>query len=186
MSERKYFVLCENNCKFEGMTKEQIMTAIERAISTGEICEDVDTGFITRIKEQNNGAGLTFWVGTSAEYNALDPKINNCFYIITDDTTTKDIEAAIVILQKTVEENRKHVDGITSFFGGEIDTIRSDINKNLQRLIAAEANIDLKGEEIREINTTIEDNKTAQAEINKSLANDIGGLLARVEALEKK
>lgn len=98
MSDKKYYVMCGSNCRYESMTKEQIMTAIEQAISTGEI-GDVDTGFVTKIKEQNNGAGLSFWVGTQAEYNALDPKLNNCFYIITDDTTADDINAAIEALQ---------------------------------------------------------------------------------------
>jgi hypothetical protein len=72
------------------MTKEQILTAIEQAISTGEI-NDVNTGFITTIKEQNAGIGLTFWVGTQAQYNAIETKSNNCFYIVTDDQTI-DIE----------------------------------------------------------------------------------------------
>lgn len=113
MSERKWYVRCETGCIAESMTKEQIMTAIESAISTGEI-GDVDTGFITRIKEQNSGAGLSFWVGTSAEYNALDPKINNCFYIITDDTTTEDIEAAIEKLKKQIEPIETKINGFNS------------------------------------------------------------------------
>lgn len=103
MSERKWYVRCETGCIAESMTKEQILTAISQAMTTGEI-GDVDTGFITRIKEQNNGAGLSFWVGTQAEYNALDPKLNNCFYIITDDTTADDINKAVADMQKTVEE----------------------------------------------------------------------------------
>lgn len=114
MSDKKYYVMCGNNCKYEGMTKEQIMTAIESAISTGEI-GDVDTGFVTKIKEMNSGAGLSFWVGTQAEYNALDPKLNNCFYIITDDTTADDINKAIETMQKTLEEMKNPVAKINGF-----------------------------------------------------------------------
>lgn len=95
-----YYVLCKNNCKFEGMTKEQILAAIEQAVSNGEI-KDVDTGFVTKIKERNMGAALSFWVGTQAQYNALETKAENCFYIITDDTTFEDFQTQV----KTINEN---------------------------------------------------------------------------------
>lgn len=102
MAERKYYVLCSSNCKFESMTKEQILTAIQQAVSTGEI-KDVDTGFITTIKEQNRGSALTFWVGTAAEYNAITEKAEDCFYIITDDTKDADTANAISELRKEIE-----------------------------------------------------------------------------------
>lgn len=90
-SERNYFVFSENNCKFESLTKEQILSAIEQAVASGKI-KDVDTGFVTKIKEQNKNAGLMFWVGNQAEYNALESKKNNCLYIITDDRKNESIE----------------------------------------------------------------------------------------------
>ena len=102
--ERQYFVICADGCKFEGMTKEQILTAIAEAISTGKI-KDVDTGFVTTIKEMNSRAGLKFWVGTQAEYNALETKPENTFCIITDDTTASDIATII----KNFEEELKTI-----------------------------------------------------------------------------
>lgn len=90
-NERNYYVLGENNCKFESLTKEQILTAIQQAVDSGKI-KDVDSGFVTRIKEQNKNAGLMFWVGTQAEYNALESKKNNCLYIITDDRRNESID----------------------------------------------------------------------------------------------
>lgn len=69
MADRKYFVLCDHNCKFEGMTKEQILTKIAEA--TGTVPSDIDDAFITKIKEQNRNVALHFWFGTEAEYNAL-------------------------------------------------------------------------------------------------------------------
>lgn len=92
MSERKYFVLCEDNCKFESMTKEQIYAAIMQAAETGEIA-NVDAGFITKVQEQNGGRNLFFWLGTTAEYNALAEKLENCLYIKTDDTFERDMTA---------------------------------------------------------------------------------------------
>lgn len=123
--ERKYFVLCGDNCKFESMTKEQIMTAIAQAVSTGVIT-NVDGGFITKIKEQNAAADLSFWVGTSAEYNALETKRANCFYILTDDTAGEDLQTVIEELKTatdaiTAEQNKKGA----YLFGADGDDIPS-------------------------------------------------------------
>lgn len=87
---KKYFCFCSSNCKYETMTKEQILAAIAQAVETGSV-GDCDTGFITKIKETNSGSYVTFWVGTQAQYNALENKAQNCMYIITDDTTKADI-----------------------------------------------------------------------------------------------
>lgn len=100
---RTYYVICADGCKFESMTKEQILSAIEQAVSKGEI-KDVDTGFVTKIREKNKNAGLSFWVGTSAEYNALATINNDCFYILTDDTIGDDLKAAIETLKTDFEE----------------------------------------------------------------------------------
>lgn len=89
-NERKYYVFCEDNCKFESMTKEQIITAIAEA--TGHTPEDIDAAFITKIKEQNRNKPLKFWIGTQAEYNALEEIDPNCFYIFSDSDELSDIE----------------------------------------------------------------------------------------------
>lgn len=119
-NERKYYVLCSSNCKFESMTKEQILAAIAQAVETGEI-QDVDTGFVTTIKEQNNGKGLKFWVGTQAEYNALETKATNCFYIITDDTYSDDINAAVEEMKKEVEALSDTVGKVAKYVKGSVD-----------------------------------------------------------------
>lgn len=101
MSDRKYFVLCGNNCKFESMTKEQIFAAIAEA--TGNTPTNVDDAFISKIKEQNKGKGLVIWWGTTAEYNALETKREDCIYIKTDDTTTEDAIERIITLEKKAD-----------------------------------------------------------------------------------
>jgi hypothetical protein len=90
------------------MTKEQIITAIEQAVSSGEI-KDVDTGFVTTLKEQNKNTGLKFWVGTSAEYNAIAEKEQNCFYILTDDTTGADIKKMLEEHEASIEEHEASI-----------------------------------------------------------------------------
>ena len=96
MSEgKKYYCFCSSNCKYETMTKEQILSAIEQA-ERGEPVIDPDAGVLTKVKETNNGGYITFWVGTQAQYNALQGNVvQNCLYIITDETTTADMGKAI-------------------------------------------------------------------------------------------
>lgn len=100
---QKFYCMCGNNCKYETMTKEQILAAIVQAIETGTIM-DVDTGFVTRLKEQNSGTYISFWIGTKEQYNRLTNKDKNCLYIISDDTTTEDLRKMIEDLQKDVKE----------------------------------------------------------------------------------
>lgn len=101
--EKKYYCFCGSNCKYETMTKEQILAAIANAINTGNV-GNCDTGFITKIKEQNSGGCVTFWVGTQAEYNAIAAKAINCMYIITDDTTTEDTKTAFAAAVAAAED----------------------------------------------------------------------------------
>lgn len=102
MADRKYYVLCEQNCKFESLTKEQILTAISQAVETGSV-GDCDVGFITTIKTIN-GQPLKFFVGTQSEYELLsaDQK-QNLFALITNDTTKEGITAAINELRTSHE-----------------------------------------------------------------------------------
>lgn len=100
MADRIYYVRSQDGCLFESMTKEQILTAIEQAVDSGTIT-DIDTGFVTKIKEQNAGTGLKFWVGTQAQYNAIAFPENNVFYIISDDTEYDDIMDSIEALSES-------------------------------------------------------------------------------------
>jgi hypothetical protein len=94
MADRKYYVLCDSNCKFESMTKEQILTAITQAVQTGKV-GDCDTGFITSVKTIN-GFPLRFFVGTQSEYESLgESQKRNLFAIITNDTSKEALFDAI-------------------------------------------------------------------------------------------
>lgn len=90
MSERNYWVLCDDNCRFPAMTKEQILAAIAEA--TGNAVSGVDDAFITKIREMNASANLKFWVGTMAQFNALEEKDGNTLYIFSDDDSLDSIE----------------------------------------------------------------------------------------------
>ena len=99
----KYYVLRGDKVLEESMTKEQILSAITQAVEGHEI-HDVDTGFVEKIKEQKSGANLKFWVGSTAEYNAIQTKDTNCFYILTDDTQFEDLESDVASLQAAVAQ----------------------------------------------------------------------------------
>ena len=103
MATPNVYVICDNNCKYEGMTKEQILAAIAQAIETGTV-GDCDTGFITTIKTIN-GQPLRFFVGEQSEYEALTDK-ENLFAIITNDTTKESIIAAVETLQEIMDGDR--------------------------------------------------------------------------------
>lgn len=88
----------------DGMTKEEVITAIQQIIETGEV-HDLDTGFVTTLKEIAHGLGFRVWLGTTAEFNALqasDLLEANVLYIRTDDTSAQDIRSAIAALQSAV------------------------------------------------------------------------------------
>lgn len=106
-----YYVFDGANNKFEGMTKEQILAAITQAVSTHTI-SDVDTGFVTTLKEGNGGSALKVWVGTTAQYNALQTKENNCFYLLYDDTGAEDIENSIAEVDEKATQNAEDIDDI--------------------------------------------------------------------------
>ncbi len=118
--ERRYYVHSDDNCRFESMTKEQILAAITQAVE-GHSIADVDTGFVQVLKEQNHGAGLKFWIGSTAEYNALQSIDQDCFYILTDDTELEDMEsdiesfrADIAEMGETVAQHTVAIQGLTN------------------------------------------------------------------------
>lgn len=98
MATPTVYVICGNNCRYEGMTKEQILTAIMQAVKEGEI-RDVDAGFVTTINTIN-GKPLKFFYGPQAEYDALTAEQKaGLFALITNDTTKEGLLEAIARLE---------------------------------------------------------------------------------------
>ena len=109
MSERSYYCISDDNCKFPSMTSEQILAAIAQA--TGNTPQNVDNAFVTKLKEMNSGGDLTVWIGTSAEYAAIvaaDALVPNRLYITTDDTFESGVTEAI-------EELRSQIAALSAF-----------------------------------------------------------------------
>lgn len=89
--------------KIATLSTEQILEAIQEAISTGEVPETL-TAFIDAIKEQNTGADIKFWVGTQAEFQALASTDERTIYFITDITTVKDLSDALDELKEGLQD----------------------------------------------------------------------------------
>lgn len=90
------------------LTEEQIITLVTNIVDSGSV-GDIDTGFVTRLKEQNRGKELKFWVGTQAEYDAIEIAQANTFYIITDDNFKEVTNQAIQALNDRLD-NIEHTD----------------------------------------------------------------------------
>lgn len=97
MSTRPVYVICSDDCRFEGMTREQILTAIQQAVADGYV-SDPDSAVISKIKEINKSGTAQVWVGTEAEFNAISPApdcalgfirtgADGTLYFCTDDTS---------------------------------------------------------------------------------------------------
>lgn len=99
----KVYVLCDANCRWEGMTKEQILTAITQAVNEGTI-SNIDTGFVQTIKTVN-GKGLKFFVGEQSEYDALTQEDKeDLFAIISNDVAKDDLLNAIETVKLGFED----------------------------------------------------------------------------------
>lgn len=157
MSERNYYVICDDNCRFEGMTKEQIYDAIAEA--TGSTPTPVDSAFITKIKEQNANHNLKMWKGTEAQYNALAEKDTDTLYIITRANVAPRIVNSTVLEEEinttatNLAELQEYVDALQE----EIDALQGEvqpINRGGTGATSKEAalrNLDLYGAETRTI-----------------------------------
>lgn len=89
---------CDNNCKHLVYTREEVLNILQQAINDGTL-SGIDAAYaaIKYIACSNGGENISFWTGTEAEFNALDPApearyflprrgIDGKIYISIDDT----------------------------------------------------------------------------------------------------
>lgn len=110
MSERNYYVLCDDNCRFPSMTAEQIIAAIVEA--TGNTPTNIDDAFITKIRESNKNGVVSLWVGSTSEYNSIvadGALVEGCLYITTDGNAFEALYNAIQELREVLDENTQKV-----------------------------------------------------------------------------
>ena len=101
MSERTFYVVCKDDCLTEGMSKEQILTAIEQGLAQGYV-SDPDSAVFSKIKEICANSATQIWVGTEAQFNAISPAptigksvvrvgTDGVLYLCSDDSTLNDL-----------------------------------------------------------------------------------------------
>lgn len=120
------YAMCANNCKYETYTREQIATILQQLIDGGSLAgiDPTLSPIVALVRETKSNADLSFWLGTEAEYNALDPApdaalfmgrvgADGKIYFCTDDTTLQGWYDNIVQDAKTVVDEAIAASGIT-------------------------------------------------------------------------
>jgi hypothetical protein len=120
MSEvvKTYYCYCDDHCKYQTFTAEQIVGLLEYVIENnalpsdlivdGNIDSSTQISAVNSIVEQNHNKSLKIWVGTQAEYDAYTGDKTNLFAIISDDTTKQEIIDAV---NKNTNDIAKILDG---------------------------------------------------------------------------
>lgn len=170
----------ENGCFGEIFTKEELLNIISQAIETGEV-KKVDWGAISVLKELNHGVALRFWIGTTAEYNALVKKENNVLYIKTDDTSAVKIKEDIETLRNDLAVTNDNIitlwEALSEHAVQKILALTTRVEKlesALNELKNRQDNLD------NELNT-----KFAQLDVKfTNLSNQLTSIDLRVAALE--
>lgn len=88
--------------KIATLTTAQILEAIAEAIETGQVPSELKA-FIDAIQEQNKGNSLKFWLGTQAEFLALESTSDDIIYFINDSTNLRDLSNALAQLEEKLE-----------------------------------------------------------------------------------
>lgn len=117
MIEPTKYVLCSTNCKYPAFTAEEVLALLQYAIDNKSL-EGIasDTGFITKLKEINSNKAVKLWLGTQAEYAALETKEQDTLYIFTDDSTSADLEAIVNEAKSAAEAAQKAVELLRKAF----------------------------------------------------------------------
>lgn len=94
----------EANSKYDACVE-----ATENANEAADELESIKSelaegGYVTGLKESNNGGVFKTWIGTQEEYDNLETKIPNCLYMISDDTAYEDLTAKVNNWGSTVYE----------------------------------------------------------------------------------
>lgn len=97
------YAFCDNNCKHLVYTREEVLSLLQQAINDGSLKNiDADYAAVKSVVDSNAGSDITFWTGTEAEFNALNPapKVNHFIprrgedgkiYICIDDTSISNL-----------------------------------------------------------------------------------------------
>lgn len=125
MADSTVYAIDEGGNRIPTLSGEKIIEAIQTAIATGEIPDELQT-FIDTIKEQNKGAGLKFWLGTQAEFLALESTSEDVIYFINDSANLRDVANALDELKKALQDGSFVVKKATA--ADEATNVKTNIN----------------------------------------------------------
>lgn len=120
------YVHDEHKNRIPAYSAEEFLNLLAQVIEDGDLDNvTAENAFITRLKSIANGNTYFFSVLTQAEYNALvqaDELEDNTIYIISDDSTVSDLQAAIEELQEStgasISALNSSVAGLQSYVNG--------------------------------------------------------------------
>lgn len=126
------YAFCDNNCKHLVYTREEVLSLLQQAINDGSLKNiDADYAAVKSVVDSNAGSDITFWTGTEAEFNALNPapKVNHFIprrgedgkiYICIDDTSISNLpsEPLTAADVKAICEGT-YVAGVGDYMGSE-------------------------------------------------------------------
>lgn len=120
------FGMCAANCKFPVYTKEQVLSILQQMIDGGSLAgvDPSQSPIVALLREEHKNNTLSFWVGSEAEYNALDPApaaalvmgrigADGKLYFCTDDTTLQAWQQEVMLAcQKQTSETTADIMGV--------------------------------------------------------------------------
>ena len=125
------YAFCDNNCKHLVYTREEVLSLLQQAINDGSLKNiDADYAAVKSVVDSNAGSDITFWTGTEAEFNALDPAPNvshfiprrgedGKIYICIDDTSISNLPTKPM----TSDEIKAICDGASDVEGDYVDSV---------------------------------------------------------------
>ena len=132
-------------------------------------------GYIESLKEINNGSKFCVWVGSTAEYAALEEKRQNCLYILTDEMSPEDILRQINEIQDALARQHREIlkneEDITKNKAAILQN-EEDIAKNTATILNHENNITKNSKSISDVQTALASDKNSRF---KTLWSDSSG-----------
>lgn len=128
-------------------------------------------------------AKFAVWYGTQAEFEKLSEKVENCVYLITDDTTVEDMDDRITANTADVEELKEQggeqaqsINGLLASVGSQnerITTIEADVGELSGKFENLSYSVGSQNERIAALEPLVADHSTS-----------IGNVINRVIAVE--
>lgn len=120
--ELKVYALDVLGNSYQTMTKEQIYAALQQYIETGKI-SDIDKGFISKILNTYTKDNIQFWIGSMADFEALETKDPNTLYMFTDDPTVDDFDNALNNMNQRINNFAKSVTQNIATINARLDNL---------------------------------------------------------------